>query len=111
MIIKKLSISKVKDEKINIPADAVRIAKMKNRFLKWQKDHPNFITPNLVEIKEIRGRIVELSKGTGFNGETVYGVSVIKETLKGFESSEYLGRCFNSLNNFELAKNYFNEFN
>lgn len=48
-------------------------------FRKWQKQHPNFMTPHIIHLAEIAGVfIVELSEGTDFNHNPIYGVTVFK---------------------------------
>ena len=33
------------------------------KFLKWQKEHPNFMTPNVVDLKKsVSGNVIELSQ-------------------------------------------------
>ena len=70
-------------------------------FKKWQKEHPNFITPDIVKVKQNNNRVVELSKGYGIDNKELFGVSVIiwNET-KGTYETQYdsgLNKCFNSL--------------
>lgn len=48
-------------------------------FKRWQRLHPNFMTPNLVRFEKIGEWIVELSRGTGFEDEPLFGVTVLKK--------------------------------
>jgi hypothetical protein len=37
---------------------------LKRDFRKWAKDHPNFMTPNIVELFEKDNTIIEVSEGS-----------------------------------------------
>ena len=36
-------------------------------FRKWQKEHPNFMTPDIIKVKQIGSLFIELSEGIDFN--------------------------------------------
>jgi len=53
-------------------------------FRKWQRKHPNFMTPDILKLKKVSDKhLVELSKGRGIDGENIYGVSVLERTKEG----------------------------
>lgn len=57
-------------------------------FKTWQKEHPNFMTPNIVKAEQIDDKyIVELSEGTDFEHKPFFGVTVIEydESAKPFK--------------------------
>ena len=60
------------------------------KFKKWNKEHKNFMTPDVISIKQKGNRIYELSEGTGFENEPIYGASELESImlwhcLKSFE--------------------------
>jgi len=59
----------------------------------------NFMTPDLIGYCEIKNGAVEVSKGQGFTGKTIYGVTVVKDRKLDYD----LSRCFHSL---KEAENY-----
>ena len=78
------------------------------RYKRWQKDHPNFITPDLIKAKEIGGNIVELSEGTDFDYNPMFGVSVIEPTDNSFKSSTGKGsKSFVGKNAKQQAEQHF----
>lgn len=43
----------------------------------WQGQGTNFMTPGIIEyIDAPNGKLIELSRGTGFDNEPIFGVSV-----------------------------------
>jgi len=57
-----------------------------NEYKNWQKQHPNFMTPNVIKSKISKdGKIVELSQGKGFEGENIYGLSYI-----GYKNGKFI---------------------
>ena len=69
-------------------------------FRQWQKDHPNIMTPHIISItRKGSNKFIELSEGTGFSGENIYGVSVIDKTPEGYHtrSDVKLNRMFYSM--------------
>ena len=66
---------------------------LKSTYRKWQKDHPNFITPELIKIEQASDKIIiELSEGTDFNHKPMYGVTIAEYKGSGkfstFEHSD-----------------------
>lgn len=66
---------------------------LKSRFRSWQKDHYNFMSPQIRGLWVVGGLVVELSEGSPFLGLAVRGVSVYEETLSGsfkeFKEGQY----------------------
>jgi hypothetical protein len=60
--------------------------KTKTAFRRWQKNHPNFMTPEIIRLRARKNTIIETSKGRGFKGENIYGVSTIRRTSSRFSS-------------------------
>ena len=84
---------------------------IRDEFRTWQKDHPNFVTPDLLEIKTIGKHVVELSEGEGLAHEKIYGVTLLSRekendfsTRVGYESG--VSSAFFELNK---AKSHFNK--
>ena len=48
-------------------------------FRKWQRKHYNFMTPDIIKLKQSNNRFVELSRGYSIAGDGafIYGVTVI----------------------------------
>lgn len=59
----------------------------------------NFMTPHVISYGKINRKMAfELSKGTGINHETIYGVSIAKVVKGGkAERQTSLSGCFHSL--------------
>lgn len=55
-------------------------------FRTWHKDHPNFMTPEIIEIFEKGDKVVEISRGTGFEDEPIFGVTKLRKTSTGYNS-------------------------
>lgn len=55
-------------------------------FRRWARDHPNFMTPDIISVKKRGNRFIELSEGTDFDHNPMYGVTTIVWTGKEFES-------------------------
>ncbi len=84
-----------------------RTRSIKRLFRKWQKEHPNFVTPDIVTIKQKKNYIIELSRGD-FMNSTVFGVSLIKYMGKGsFRTVKGAGKSFES--DRKAAIKYMNE--
>lgn len=62
--------------------------KVKSKFRSWQKQHPNFMTPYVIEIIKKDDSIIEISEGTGFNNDKIYGVSIINYKDGKFETDK-----------------------
>ncbi|RKX36899.1 MAG: hypothetical protein DRP20_05445 [Thermotogae bacterium] len=77
-----------------------------SQFEKWQKFHPNFVTSELVKYKEIGEYVVELSKGEGFVGEEVFGVTALKREDNRYFSVHDLSKLFFDR---EAAEKYFQD--
>lgn len=52
----------------------------------------NFMTPNKISYHKIKNGAVELSSGTGFSGNTMYGVTVVQNG----KHDANLSKCFYS---------------
>ena len=70
-------------------------------FRKVYHGNPNFMTPDILEYGLIPGGAYELSKGRGFEGGPIYGVTVVKFGPNGPEKtgSEAVGgpsKCLHS---------------
>ncbi|KKL06264.1 hypothetical protein LCGC14_2597750 [marine sediment metagenome] len=93
----------------------------KQSFIRWQSDHPNFMTPKVEHIREVfkgnRQYFVELSYGEGFDKyehphpmaglrRPLFGVSIIQwvKTKKCFKT---LGGKAKSFSVFEHAEAYY----
>jgi len=59
---------------------------MTDEFTEWQKEHPNFVTPNLLEYDKIGKYVVELSEGTGIKNEPIFGVTLLEKEDDHFTS-------------------------
>ena len=78
---------------------------LKQAFRYWQKEHPNFITNDIVKIEAVEDLfIIELSEGRGIESTKLYGVSLIvydsiNETFKTAKEdnmgSHWFNKCFN----------------
>jgi hypothetical protein len=81
---------------------------MSHTYKKWQKEHPNFMTPYVIQYVTKGNKVIELSEGVGFNNEAIYGITVLQKTSDGFRSilSETWNKMFK---NKEEAKKHFND--
>jgi len=70
------------------------MSQIKREFRKWAKEHPNFMTPTIVKLLEHKGFIIELSEGTDFKRNRIYGVTSLKE----LKCSECTSTKFKSMN-------------
>lgn len=70
---------------------------LKESFRKWQVDHPNFMTPHVVSLQEKGNLIIEISSGTGFDRENIYGVSLFQWNGATFNNMHGWGQMFHSL--------------
>jgi len=78
--------------------EAITMTGLKQDFKEWQKEHPNFITPNVHKVVAINSFIVEISKGDKMDGTKMYGVGLWRPSSNGFEAVDYeLNRAFDSL--------------
>ncbi len=77
----------------------------RKEYMKWQKQHPNFMTPNVEKVAIKGNTIIELSSGSGFLGNNkLYGVSVLHKTPAGFKTDNKKGKPFHNRRN---AEKYF----
>ena len=60
------------------------------QYKRWQKEHPNFITPHILSVKQRDDFFVELSEGTGMEHQPIFGVSILHS--KGNGEFETLSR-------------------
>ena len=51
---------------------------VREEFKAWSKLHPNFMTPKVRRAIAVDDKVIEVSEGTGFEHEDIYGVSVFK---------------------------------
>ena len=59
----------------------------KTYFRAWAKEHPNFMTPTIIELNVKGNYVVEVSEGTGMEGQPIFGVTKLKKiTGGGFET-------------------------
>jgi len=64
---------------------------LESEFRTWHKEHPNFMTPHIRQLKAVDNFILELSEGTDFDHNPMFGVSAIKKTEKGFRIVDEIG--------------------
>lgn len=57
----------------------------------------NIITPNLIGYRKIPNGIVEITEGTGFSNEKVYGVTVVQNGIHDHDKS----KCCHSIEEVE----------
>lgn len=69
---------------------------IKKAFRKWQKQHPNFMTPRIVELLRKGNKIIEVSEGR-FLQDNLYGVSFFEQAGERDFSLIREGQSFNSL--------------
>lgn len=56
-----------------------------SKYQIWRNEHPNFMTPYEISSKQINNdTFVELSEGTGFEHDKIFGVSIIKKEGNSF---------------------------
>jgi hypothetical protein len=56
-----------------------------SKYQIWRNDHVNFMTPNEISSKQINNNtFVELSEGTGFENDRIFGVTIIKKKGNSF---------------------------
>lgn len=72
-------------------------------FNKTFNGQKNFITPTIVEFGQTGNFIFEISKGSGFSNDTIYGVTVLKLNGKEVEKTDLSNGGFESL---EKAREY-----
>jgi len=65
---------------------------LKQQFQRVVKGQ-NFMTPDVVKYVKIENGVVELSEGTGFRHEPIYGVTVVRDG----ENQHELSKCCNSM--------------
>jgi len=68
------------------------------KFRKWNKEHKNFMTPNILKVKQKENYFLELSEGTGFNNNKIFGVSLIYWNGKQFKIGDEKSKMFYSKN-------------
>lgn len=85
---------------------------MSDEFIEWQRDHPNIITPDIIDHNKIGKYVVELSEGTDMRNKPIFGVTLLEKkddhfasVGRGFsqpffskrEASNYFEKLFSSL--------------
>ena len=65
------------------------------KFQRWQRDHPNFMTPDDEKLYLSKNRVIEVSSGSAMpkplgkgTGHLIYGVSVIKRVGPSFKTTD-----------------------
>jgi len=66
-----------------------------SEYRKWQRKHPNFMTPHIIGLYKYGELIIELSEGTGFSSDTIYGVTEV--SAKGGKFKSLGGEVFTKL--------------
>lgn len=72
-------------------------------FRKWAAEHPNFMTPHIIELIEHGNELIEISQGTGFNYEPIYGVTMFRWDGSTFRNDIPGSQMFRSL---QTARQY-----
>lgn len=79
-----------------------------SEFRKWQRQHPNFMTPSVLHVKQVGNYFVELSKGRGFENDDIFGVTAIGYKGNG-EFTSQTGEDFNkAFQDLDEAQKHFN---
>lgn len=68
-----------------------RMSRIEVLFSGWQVRHPNFMTPHVDLILTKGNRVVEMSSGTGFKDEPIFGVTEF-EYLGGTKQFKNTGK-------------------
>jgi len=77
-------------------------------FKKWQKEYPNFMTPDVRNVERVGDYFIELSEGSGMEiGTMLYGVSVLQYKDGTFKNTVTVDDVNKSFHNLEEAKAYF----
>ena len=80
---------------------------MTNEFIEWQREHPNFITPDLLKYDKMGNYVVELSEGRGFTNKPIFGVTLLEKEDDHFKS---FGRGFSQpFHDKRMALDYFDK--
>ncbi len=84
-----------------------KFGSLKKAFRCWQKEHPNFMTNEIIKVEAIEELfIIELAKGRGFDNSDLYGVSLIvydsiNKTFKTAKEDDcgsgWFNSCFDSI--------------
>lgn len=69
---------------------------------KWAKEHPKFMTPNILKLRKSGFTFVELSSGTDFNHNSIYGVSIIEFKNNEFKTGSDKSKMFYSREEAEI---------
>lgn len=79
---------------------------LKREFRKWAREYTNFMTPNIIKLYEKGNKIIEVSSGTGFEHEPIFGVTVATKSEEGkFKTGDARSKMFFNRNEaFEYAK-------
>lgn len=68
-------------------------------YRKWAKQHPNFITPHIISLRNVGTYVIELSEGTDFDRKPIYGVTTLKlsgSTFNNMPQIDGLNKMFYS---------------
>ena len=81
---------------------------MRKRHAIQYRNKPNFMTPHVISKSRAGNYLIELSEGSGFNHERLYGVSVFRyiSHLGQFKSSNRTYSLSKSFSNLNEAKAY-----
>jgi len=67
----------------------------KQSFRECAKAHPNFMTPRIRSVLQVGDdRFIEVSEGTGFHDEPIFGVTIAKKAKSGFSTGDPRSRMF-----------------
>lgn len=62
------------------------VYKIKSKFRNWQKEHPNFMTPYIIKLIQKGNDFIEISEGTDFKNQKIYGVTLIHHKKGEFKT-------------------------
>ena len=84
---------------------------IRDEFRKWQREHPNFMTPTLQKFEVIDNHVVELSRGEGFDYEPLYGVSLLsREGENNFSTyAGYTSGVSSAFRDYKKAEEHFDD--
>lgn len=64
----------------------------------FRNKKPNLMTPDIIECRECREFVIELSKGFGVRGDKIWGVTVLTHEGESTEATDELCRMFKDEN-------------
>ncbi len=66
------------DEKSSLQQMRIGAGELEDRFRVWQRNHPNFLTPEIVDLLAVDGFVIEVSRGTDFQRNPIFAVTVAR---------------------------------